>query len=101
MLTDIYFVSVVVVVFFFIRKNDCGYFKKPKGNVLVSEIKLMIIMISRRRSSAVVCLITLLYRLLYTHLLNSRISICPLMYMMTRIKDLAGESVIGHGTNVH
>lgn len=42
----------VVVVFFFIRKNDCGYFKKPKGNVLVSEIKLMIIMISRRRSSA-------------------------------------------------
>lgn len=42
----------LVVVFFFIRKNDCGYFKKSKGNVLVSEIKLMIIMSSRRRSSA-------------------------------------------------
>lgn len=39
----------------------------------------MIIMISRGRSSAVVCLVTLLYRLLYTHLLNSRISICPII----------------------
>lgn len=34
-------ISVVGIVFFFIRHNDQGYFKKPKGNVLIFGINFL------------------------------------------------------------